>query len=32
MIRPYFSDIINNYETPKNLRVHSRIEVIDYET
>ena len=32
MIRPYFSDIINNYETPKNLRVHSLIEVIDYET
>ena len=32
MIRPYFSDIINNYETPKNLGVHSRIEVIDYET
>ena len=32
MIKPYLSDIINNNKTPKNLRVHSRNEVIDYET
>ena len=32
MIRPYLSDIINNHKTPKNLRVHSSNEVIDYET
>ena len=32
MIRPYLSDIINNHKTIKNLRVHSRNEVIDYET
>ena len=32
MIRQYLSDIINNHKTPKNLRVHSINEVIDYET
>ena len=32
MIRPYLSNIINNHKTPKNLRVHSSNEVIDYET
>ena len=32
MIRPYLSDIINNHKTAKNLRVHSRNEVIDYKT
>ena len=32
MIRPYLSDIINNHKTTKNLRVHSRNEVIDYKT
>ena len=32
MIRPYLSDIINDHKTPKNLRVHSSNEVIDYET
>ena len=32
MIRPYLSDMINNHKTPKNLRVHSSNEVIDYET
>ena len=32
MIRPDLSDIINNHKTPKNLRVHSSNEVIDYET
>ena len=32
MIRPYLSDIINDHKTPKNLSVHSRNEVIDYET
>ena len=32
MIRPYLSDIITNHKTPKNLRVHSSNEVIDYET
>ena len=32
MIRPYLSDIINDDKTPKNLRVHSNNEVIDYET
>ena len=32
MIRPYLSDIINDDKTPKNLRVHSSNEVIDYET
>ena len=32
MIRPYLSNIINDHKTPKNLRVHSRNEVIDQET
>ena len=32
MIRPYLSDIINYHKTPKKLRVHSRNELIDYET
>ena len=32
MIRPYLSDIINDHKTPENLRVHSRNELIDYET
>ena len=32
MIRQYLSDIINTRKTPKNLRVHSSNEVIDYET
>ena len=32
MIRPYLSDVINDHKTPKNLRVHSRNELIDYET
>ena len=32
MIRQYLSDIINTHKTPKNLRVHSSNEVIDYET
>ena len=32
MIRPYLSDIINDHKTPKKLRVHSRNELIDYET
>ena len=32
MIRPYFIDIINDNKTPKNLKVHSSKEVIDYET
>ena len=31
MIRPYLSNIINDHKTPKNLRVHSRNEVTDYE-
>ena len=31
MIKPYLSDIINNYETLKNLKVHSSNEVFDYE-
>ena len=31
-IRPYLRDIINDYKTPKNLRVHSSNEVSDYET
>ena len=31
MIRPYLSDKLNDHKTPKNLRVHSRNEVIDYE-
>ena len=32
MIRPYLSDIINDYKTLKTLKVHSRNEVFDYET
>ena len=32
MIRLYLTDTINDHKTPKNLRVHSRNEVIDYET
>ena len=32
MITPYLSDIITNQKTPKNIRVHSRDEAIDYET
>ena len=32
MVRPCLSDIINDHKTPKKLRVHSRNEVIDYET
>ena len=32
MIRPYLSDLINDNKTPKILRVHTRNEVIDYET
>ena len=32
MIRPFLSDIINHNKTPKNLRIHSSNEVIDYET
>ena len=30
MIRPYLSDIINDYKTFKNLKVHSSNEVFDY--
>ena len=32
MIRLYLTDTINDHKTPKNLRVHSSNEVIDYET
>ena len=32
MIGPYLYDIINNHKTPKNLKVQSSDEVIDYET
>ena len=32
LIRPYLSHTINDHETPKTLRVHSRNEVIHYET
>ena len=32
MIKLYLSDMINNHKNPKNLRVHSSNEVIDYET
>ena len=32
MIRPYLSDIMNNYKTFKNLKVHSSNEVSDYAT
>ena len=31
-IRPYLSEIINNYKTLKNLKVHPSNEVFDYET
>ena len=31
MIRPHLSDIINNYKTFKNLKVHWSNEVVDYE-
>ena len=30
MIRPYFSDIINDYKAFKNVKVHSGNEVSDY--
>ena len=32
MIRPLFSNIINDHKAPKKLKVHSCNEVIDYET
>ena len=32
MIILYLRDMINTYKTPMNLRLHSRDEVIDYET
>ena len=32
MIKPYLSDIINNYKTFKNLKAHSSNEEFDYET
>ena len=32
MIRPHLSDIINDYKTPKKLRVHSSNEEFDCET
>ena len=32
MIIPYLPDMINTHKTPMNLKVHSRDEVIDYET
>ena len=32
MIIPYLRDVINTHKTPKNLKVHSRDEVINYET
>ena len=32
MIRPYLSDIINDHKPPTKLRVHSRNELINYET
>ena len=32
LIGPYLSNIINDHKTPKNLRVHSHNELIDYET
>ena len=31
MIRPYLSDIINDYKTPKKSRVHSHSELTDYK-
>ena len=32
MIRPYLSDMINDHNAPKKLRVHSSNKFIDYET
>ena len=32
MIKRYLSDVINDHKIPKILRVHSRNELIDYET
>ena len=32
MIRPHFSNIINDYKTPKKLKVHSNNDVFDHET
>ena len=32
VIRRYLSDTINDHKIPKNLRVHSSNEVIDYES
>ena len=32
MIMPYLCDMINGHKTPQILKVHSRNEVIDYET
>ena len=32
IIRPYLNNIINDHETPKNLKVHSSNEVFDYKT
>ena len=32
MIRPYLSNIINDHETPKTLKVHPCNEVFDFET
>ena len=32
MIRPYLSDMINDYTAPMNLRGSLRDEVINYET
>ena len=31
MIRPYLSNMINDHNTPKNLKVHSCNEVFDYQ-
>ena len=32
MIRPHFSNIINDYKTPKKLKVHSNNDISDHET
>ena len=32
MIGPYLSNIVNDHKTPKNLKVYSSNEVVDYET
>ena len=32
MIRPYLTDITNDYKAFKNLKVHSGNEVTDYKT